>query len=279
MEYLLGIFVFIFGMIVGSFINVVSARHHTGLSLTGRSLCLSCSHTLFWYDLIPLLSFLFLRGRCRYCASKISLRYPLTEIISGIIVLLIFLKISPDFLFTAQESILIIYYNIIFLLLFCIVLYDIRHKIISNEFVYLFIALSFASVVAHTPFVSGDVLSFNEGFIVWILAGPLLSLPFAFLWLVSRGAWIGLGDAKLAWGIGWLLGLQGGIAALLIGIWSGALFGILLLIVGKTQTLFGKGKQYTMKSEVAFGPFLALGAFVAFFYSISFFDIGLFLTL
>jgi prepilin signal peptidase PulO-like enzyme (type II secretory pathway) len=94
---------------------------------------------------------------------------------------------------------------------------------------------------------------------IWsFLAGIIFFSFFGLVWLVSRGNWMGLGDAKLALGIGWLLGLSKGILALLFSFWTGALVGIFLLFFFK--------KEYNMKSRIPFGPFLILGAIIAFFF-------------
>src|SRR3989344_1792899 len=97
--YLFSIFVFILGTIIGSFLNVVILRYNTGSSIQGRSGCMSCGKPLVWYELFPVLSFLFLLGRCGGCKSRISAQYPLVELLTGIIFLLTFLQFSPSFAF------------------------------------------------------------------------------------------------------------------------------------------------------------------------------------
>src|SRR3989344_367611 len=94
---------FIFGSIVGSFLNVIILRLGTGMAPTGRSQCFSCGKQLGALDLVPIFSFLVLRGRCRYCGTRISIQYPIVEILSGLVFLLIYFKfqsvfISPSFL-------------------------------------------------------------------------------------------------------------------------------------------------------------------------------------
>jgi prepilin signal peptidase PulO-like enzyme (type II secretory pathway) len=85
MEFLVAAAFFVFGSIIGSFLNVLILRFNTGATFGGRSKCFSCGRELRWYDLVPILSFLFLRGRCRFCKSKISLQYPTVELITGLI--------------------------------------------------------------------------------------------------------------------------------------------------------------------------------------------------
>src|SRR3989344_4234135 len=105
-------FFFVFGAIIGSFLNVIILRYNTGLSqknsigFSGRSHCFSCGKNIKWYDLVPVLSFLFLKGRCRHCKSKISIQYPLVEFITGILFLATFLK----FFSSGFSELSIIYY-------------------------------------------------------------------------------------------------------------------------------------------------------------------------
>jgi leader peptidase (prepilin peptidase)/N-methyltransferase len=232
---LIEIFVFILGTIIGSFLNVVILRYNTGESIIKNgSRCFGCGRRLKWYELIPIVSFVIQKGRCRKCKSKISIQYPIVEALTGVLFLSIF-YLNYSLLST-------IYYLIIFSLLIIIAVYDFRHQIIPDKFVYLFNFFALFNLFSFYDFVAGLVFF---GF-------------FGLLWLVSRGNWMGLGDAKLALGIGWLLGLFKGILALLLSFWAGALVGIFLLFFFK--------KEYSIKSRIPFGPFLILGTIIAFFF-------------
>ncbi len=259
-------FIFILGLIVGSFINMALARCNTGLSFNKRSFCFSCGHTLSWYDLIPLMSFIIQNGKCRYCQSKISFQYFVIELMIGLTFVVVFLKINPT---TIYELLITSYWLLIFTILLSIAVYDIRHKIIPNAFVYSFIILSFLGLIFEILNLKSEILN--------LLAGPILALPFSALWLFSKGKWMGLGDGKLALGIGWLLGLSSGAAALILAIWMGALYGISILAISNIERikrhLFSHTKTFTIKSEIPFAPFLILGTLLAFLYSISFADI------
>ena len=130
MEVLIYIFVLSFGLIVGSFLNCVIYRLEEGKSfLKGRSFCPDCKHTLSWRDLIPLLSFLILKGKCRYCQKKISWQYPSVELSTGILFLLIFNYTFPNLLATG-------YWLLVASFLIIIFVYDLKHYVIPDKVIY-----------------------------------------------------------------------------------------------------------------------------------------------
>ena len=270
LEYL---FIFILGLIIGSFLNVVIFRYDNDLfwrSLLGRSNCISCKKNLVWYELIPLISFLIQKRRCRNCGRKISWQYFTVELLTGIMFLLIFnfkfyLSINN---FLISDFANLIYLWVIFSVLIIITVYDIKHKIIPDSLSFLFAGLSFCGL-----FFNGlDSVSWIN-----LLAGPILATPFAFLWLISKGRWIGFGDAKLALGIGWFLGLVDGVSAIVLAFWIGSVFGIFLILLSKLQTLFFRGKTFTIRSEIPFAPFLILGTVLIFFFGWDILGLKLFL--
>ena len=255
---LIYIFIFIFGAIIGSFLNVVIYRMNTGLTLSGRSMCFSCSKKLHWYELVPLLSFVIQKGRCRGCESKISWQYPIVEFITGALFVLSayhFLPASVSLI--SQYSIIsTLYLWVVISILVVITVYDIRHKIIPNMCAYLLALITLLFFIFNV-----GIYNIFDPLYRWdLFAGPILAIPFALLWLASRGRWMGLGDAKLMLGLGWLLGLYAGISAVILAFWIGAAAGIILISM--------KGKRYTMKTEIPFGPFLILGALIVLFYGI-----------
>lgn len=244
---------FIFGAIVGSFLNVIICRYNTGESvISGRSRCFSCGKKLRWHELIPVFSFIIQKGRCKDCGSKISWQYPAVEILTGLIFLLIF-NFSSYGVSAIGGQFSLFYLLVIFSILIIIAVYDLRHKIIPNAFVYSFDILAFLSLFGNLKLEIRNLIDW-----VGFFAGILFFLFFALFWLVSRGKWMGLADAKLALGIGWLLGLTKGFWALLLSFWAGAVVGIFLLILFR--------KRYNMKSEMPFAPFLAFGATIAFLF-------------
>lgn len=237
------IIAFFVGLIVGSFLNVVVLRWNTGRSTGGRSGCLSCNVKLLARDLVPVLSYLLLGGRCRHCRSAISMQYPLVELATGAI----FVGLVHKTIFTPLPLGLLFILLLGFSILVVLVVYDIRHKILPNELVYSFAALALLARILYSPLAFWDML-----------AGPLFFALFALLWLVSKGTWMGFGDAKLVLGTGLLLGFTLGLASLAIAFWSGALLGLFLLLSGQ--------RSLTMKSEIPFAPFIVAGALAAFFF-------------
>ena len=230
--------VFVFGAVVGSFLNVVILRLNTGQSvISGRSKCFTCAKKLKWYELLPIASFVFLQGKCSACKTKISWQYPLVETITGIIFVLLFQQNQNIFGFS--------FLVLIFSFLIIIAVYDYHHQIIPNLFVWIFNGLAFIGLFR--------IFNWNN-----LLAGFILFAFFALLWGVSRGHWMGFGDAKLALGIGWLLGITKGIAAITLAFWIGAIVGVLLIYLNKSK--------YGLKSSIAFGSFMILGTAASFFW-------------
>jgi prepilin signal peptidase PulO-like enzyme (type II secretory pathway) len=245
---------FIFGLIFGSFINVVTYRLKNGRNVIfGRSFCPECKTQLRWYDLIPLLSFIWLRRYCRYCHKKISWQYPIVELISGLLWVLIFYKFGI--------SLINIYYLFIFSLFLVIVVYDFKWRIIPDKIVYPAVII----VVIYNLFNAfklGNFKIFTEP--LFIALGAFLF--FFLLFYFSKGKAMGLGDAKLAFLIGLFLNPLLAAVAFTLSFIIGAVFGIMLIGISKIpHPLVYKG--WGIKSQIAFGPFLILGATIAFSFS------------
>jgi len=252
----------LFGLIIGSFLNVVIYRFNTNKSLSGRSGCMICQSQLAWHDLIPVFSFVALQGRCRTCKTKISTQYPLVELASGLIFGLLFWKFqSLFFLDTLMFSFVYAYYVALFSILLIITVYDIKHKIIPDTLSFIFGALAFVGMF----FLNTSALDVYNVFnphipqLSQFLSGVVVALPFAGFWFFSRGAWMGLGDAKLAVGLGFMLGIGKLLSATVISFWVGAIIGLMLIVIKKVNG---------MKSEIPFAPFLVIGTFIAFIFDL-----------
>ena len=228
--------VLLFGLTAGSFLNCVVYRLENNQSfLTGRSFCPKCKHVLAWYDLMPVLSFLLLGGKCRHCQKKISFQYPLVEIAVALLFLAIFYYRLPVFSY--------------FLSLFLIVIfiYDLKHYLILDKVIYPAIGLTLIY----------DLLRFDL-FTNWNLLISAIGASGFFLLIVlaSRGKWMGAGDIKLAFLMGLILGWPNILVALFFAFFSGATIGVGLVLA----------QRKSFKSEVPFGPFLVAGTIVAMFY-------------
>ena len=175
---------------------------------------MSCGRGILWFDLIPVLSWVWLGGRCRFCSCKISWQYPLVELITALLFAAVGVSPLPIILRLAVLPIIAI--------LVAISVYDLRHTIIPDAWVWSFNALAFSSVFLFPPYAIHDTL-------YALLAGPFAALPLFAFWLFSRGKWMGLGDAKLALGIGWLLGPVYGTVAVFFAFILGAVVSVPLL--------------------------------------------------
>lgn len=248
-----------FGLIVGSFLNVVIYRLHTGKSLSGHSHCLSCQSPLRWYELMPVLSYVLLAGRCSHCGSLISRRYFWVELLTAFMFVLVYLQ-SLDWLETTFLLLLVS-------VLIVGVVYDLYHKIIPDEISALVGLLGFGWV-GFKYYADWPTLFLTIG------TALLVSAAMAGLWQLSGGRLIGLGDAKLVFGLVLFAGLAGTFSFLVLSFWAGAVISILviLFLLLKQRLLNGeashKSLRARMKTEVPFAPFMAVGFVLAFFWQV-----------
>lgn len=247
-------FLFILGLLVGSFLNVVIFRVERGESFVGgRSRCLTCKHALQWYDNIPLMSFLFLQGKCRYCHTPFSWQYPLVELGTALLFMASSL-ILEAYIAPAQYILgLFLLSSITFAIL--TVVYDLRFSLIPNIFLWGINISTAAFLVAHWYFVSSTPALFLPHF-ESSLAGALLVGGFFFILVsFSRETWMGWGDVWLGvWG-GMLVGLPLIQIFITLSFTLGAMVGL---------TLMYRNKK-TLKTEIPFAPYIIVGGFIILF--------------
>ena len=235
---LVAIYVGILGLCIGSFLNVLIDRLSNEQGIGGRSHCDHCKRQLQVRDLIPVLSYVYTGGKCRYCYKHISFYYPIVEILTSVVFVAIYFVFIPS-------SISLLIALIADLLIACglIVIFfaDLKYHIIPDEAT---IALMIGAVIRLAPF----VISLQQ-LHAPITAGIALALTLLFLFLITKGRGMGFGDVKFAFPMGLLLGLEGGFLALYIAFVTGGIVGLALLLLRK------KG----LKSKLPFGPFLVLG--------------------
>lgn len=261
--------VFIFGTIIGSFLNVVIYRYNSSVSpLSGRSQCFSCGKTLSPYELIPVVSFIVSMGRCVGCGVRISWQYMIVEVLTGLMFVAVYLLNKP-----MPETIFLL---AIFSTLLVIAVYDIRHQIIPDGLAALFAVLGLFKFVFEVG--AQNIIHFP--FAWTLIAGPMLFFPFWALWFISSGRWLGLGDGKLALGIGWFLGASLGASAVILAFWIGAGFAVATMGIQRLLGYFhigkllSKEKRLSMQSAIPFGPLLILAVFIVYFTKVNFFDLS-----
>jgi leader peptidase (prepilin peptidase)/N-methyltransferase len=257
---LIQLWVFGLGLVIGSFLNVCIYRIPENISLLWpASTCVNCSKRIVWYDNIPVLSYLFLRGKCRHCQHKISALYPIIEIITGIVFLLLFNSVL-----ILQGDLISAY---IFYLIFCCLLIvgsfvDLKFYIIPNEITYTGLVLAPIAGLLCTGFHNLNstlgyfdnstnqlIASLQASMLGIFVSGGMIFLCGVIGKLVLRKDAMGFGDVKLMGVIGGFLGWKLGVATFFLAPFFGLLFGIPRLISKK-------GKM------IPYGPFLSLAAFI-----------------
>jgi leader peptidase (prepilin peptidase)/N-methyltransferase len=250
---MLYIFIFLFGLIIGSFVNVLIYRLPRGKAfIKGRSQCPGCGTDIVWYDLIPILSFIFLKTRCRKCGFKISWTYPAVELYSGIVFVASFILLggagSTDWIFSVLllEAFLVLTFI------------DFQHLILPDS-VILFTLIAALVYGLLSKFVIGSGI-FNILSLENILSAVLAFGIFFLVWLVSKGKWLGFGDVKLAGLIGLIFGAMGSLIVLYLAVVLGAVVGLVLLAFKKanlkTQLPFGSFIGISASAYILFDPFI-----------------------
>lgn len=252
MNTVLSLCVIILGLVVGSFLNVVALRGEYRAS-KGGSKCPHCSHSLSWYELIPVASYLFLGGKCRSCKTPLSVRYPIIEILTAGVFYITFA--------TSQNP--IIAATILFLVMLSVLLaiVDCDHYILPARYIHPMIIVS-VFLVFFTKSLHLSV------FIEMLLGIAAVAGPLWLLNVVSRGRWLGFGDVRFGIFMGILLGPALGAAALLLSFWFGAFFSIMILAIQK----FWSG-ELRFSSMIPFGPFLIFATWLVYFLNLDILEV------
>lgn len=235
MDYFIGALFLLYGLVVGSFLNVLVYRlPRKNLFKSSTSYCPNCKHKLSWIDLFPLFSFIFLRGRCRYCKEKISIRYPLVELLNGVLWLLSFVMFKGDWATIVLSC-------LFFSILIVIAGIDLDISEIPNGLVLAILILALVKFV----------LSFFFGPVKWyeyLIGAVCVSVP---LFILALFGGMGLGDVRLAFVAGLFLGWK----LMLLGTFFGIVFGGIVAIVLMIK--------YKKKGAIPFAPSLSFGFIVS----------------
>jgi leader peptidase (prepilin peptidase)/N-methyltransferase len=243
----------LFGLVFGSFLNVVIVRRghldwRERRSTGGRSACPRCGHEIHWFENVPVVSWLVLRGRCRGCGQPISWRYPLVELLTG----LLWAAVAA----TAAGVPELVTGVVLVSLLVPVTFIDLQLRIIPDEINYAAIWLGFACSLGFGPrprFLAGAEWWWAEVLIAALGAGAFLLLPA----LLTRGAGMGAGDVKLVFALGAFLG-----APVAVGL----LAGFVVALVPSVILMVSRGVQAGRKSKIPFGPYLAIGGVFGWFW-------------
>lgn len=279
---------FVVGTILGSFIQATASRIMKNQPLKGRSYCLKCQHILGWYDLFPILSYLFLGGKCRYCKKSIPKEDLIVEIVMGIVVALLFFRFLPDLSVFSQLNldVVLISLSIIFKLFIVVILallflIDLKSGYLPDKITlpasivaagYLIIITSLKSVIfyqqlaqnpigkyllpPHSPYFYNQLTRLWTGVGFNIISGVGTAILFALLIVITRGKGMGWGDVKFVLFLGLALGFPNIIVTVFLAFFLGAAVALFLIAVNKKH--FGQ--------TIPFGPFLSAGAFIALLY-------------
>lgn len=245
-------FLFIIGLAVGSFLNVVIYRTvHGDSAFRGRSYCDHCKKPIAWYDNIPLISFLLLQHKCRYCGNPIPWEYPALEFLTGALFVWWYFIGSTFFQLTIRPLVFIqpLFWLMVGIILLVIFFSDLSYYLIPNSAVFLLTLLS----IAYRIFLVSRGAMMPHDFVVSLVAATIASLFFLLLVVITRGRSMGMGDVKLVFPLGIIVGFPAIIGAIYISFILGAVIGVALIV----------SKKRTLKSAVPFGPFLILGSFIA----------------
>jgi leader peptidase (prepilin peptidase) / N-methyltransferase len=246
------LFLFVFGLVIGSFLNVVIYRTtHDESPMEGRSKCEGCGKKISWYDNIPLVSFFFLRGRCRHCRMEISWQHPVVEFLTGIMFVWWY-GIGATFFQLTQSPLSIVqplFWLVVGVFLLIIFVTDIKYFIIPDYAVFGLILLS---LLYRLTLALSGAMQWSD-FLLALLTGVGAMVFLGSLWFGTKGKGMGFGDVKYALAMGILLGWPRTLVGVFVAFLVGAVVGLFLLATGKVS----------WRGRVPFGPFLIVGTLVA----------------
>ena len=252
---MLTILSFIYGASLGSFANLIADRLRVRTIFKGRSMCLHCGKKLTWRELFPVLSYLVQKGKCSGCKSDISQMYFWSEMVCGLLIAFLPLVITQYVDVAASPANLLygvfLFFVISASLALCIAIaiYDLRHMVVPFEP---------AMVLLSIGLLASTVRQYMLGFNLYdFFAGALVAAPFAFMYILSKGKWVGMGDVLMYAALGFVLGLPIGATTFFYSVWLGSFISLFLLIMHK--------REYNLKSEIPFTPFIIIGAILAFY--------------
>jgi leader peptidase (prepilin peptidase)/N-methyltransferase len=253
---------FIFGLCIGSFINAFEYRLHNKIDFVkARSHCPRCKHMLGVQDLIPLLSFFLIGGKCRYCGTKVSWQYPIIEFLSGMLFFAsgcyVLNALHIEGIFDILAMLLIsVFIGFIFTLFLFFALYDVKHKIIPNKVIHpAIILVGFFDLIfalgMHLAPIQLFLSIWGDFNLLWnMLAAVVGGLFILLIILITKGKGMGGGDVKLLFLMGLILGWKRLLVAFYAAIITGSIIGVLWAVV-KRKRIEG--------FEVPFGLFLSIG--------------------
>ena len=247
-----------FGLVFGSFFNVLADRLSYGKTILGRSKCESCKHQLSWNDLIPVLSFILLKGKCRYCKKSFSIQYPLSEIFTSAVFILTW-YLSNHYLlgFVRGDLFIHILYLATSGVLIVMLLADLRYQIIPDEMQVALGVIGLTKIIYISYFIAGGnyIRIFTD---LWsgVLSGAIVMAPLLLVFFITKRRGMGFGDVKLTFVMGLFLGMWQGLGALYIGFVTGGVVGAILLLL----------KLGGRKTKIPFGPYLILGFYLMIFF-------------
>lgn len=252
---MLWILFFIFGASIGSFTQVVATRLNVAPISKTRSKCLSCGEALRVSDLIPIFSYLWLRGKCRYCKSSYGVSALLVELLYGLVFVLLY-----QFVLYGAGPVAgffyLSYYTLLFIVLGVVALYDMAHTYLPNYYLIAYIGLTLLMLMFRIV---------GGGGLLDVAAPFVVAAPFLLIWMVSKGRALGFGDIILYFGVGAFFGIAQGLAVFLLSIWLGTLYAIMVYVQKRNR-----------KQEIAFVPFIVIAFLVVLFTDLDIFSIASF---